>query len=89
MQSRDPFEFRDDYGRVVNALVPDLDLLIIDETHNLKHGFGPNVSNRNRVLGLALGHKDGKRPDCPWYGPRVKRVLLLSATPFEYDYADT
>ena len=88
MRSKDPFEFRDDYGRVVNALVPDLDLLIIDEAHNLKHGFGPKVSNRNRVLGLTLGHKDGKRSDCPWYGPRVKRVLLLSATPFEYDYAD-
>jgi len=88
MSSRDPFEFRDDYGRVVNALVPYLDLLIVDEAHNLKHGFGPKVSNRNRVLGLALGHKDGQRDDCPWYRPRVKRVLLLSATPFEYDYAD-
>lgn len=88
MRSQDPFDFRDDYGRVVNALVPDLDLLIVDEAHNLKHGFGPKVSNRNRVLGLVLGHKDGKRSDCPWYGPRVKRVLLLSATPFEYDYAD-
>jgi len=57
LRSRDPFEFRDDYGRVVNALVPNLDLLIVDEAHNLKHGFGPKVSNRNRVLGLALGHK--------------------------------
>jgi len=88
MSSRDPFEFRDDYGRVVNALIPNLDLLIVDEAHNLKHGFGPKVSNRNRVLGLALGHKDGQRNDCPWYRPRVKRLLLLSATPFEYDYAD-
>jgi hypothetical protein len=88
MSSRDPFEFRDDFGRVLNALVPNLDLLIVDEAHNLKHGFGPKVSNRNRVLGLALGHKDGQSADCPWYRPRAKRVLLLSATPFEYDYAD-
>jgi len=88
MSSRDPFEFRDDYGRVVNALIPNIDLLIVDEAHNLKHGFGPKVSNRNRVLGLSLGHKDGQRDDCPWYRPRVKRALLLSATPFEYDYAD-
>jgi ERCC4-related helicase len=88
MSSRDPFEFRDDYGRVVNALVPNIDLLIVDEAHNLKHGFGSKVSTRNRVLGLALGHKAGARADCPWYGQRVKRVLLLSATPFEYDYAD-
>lgn len=88
LSSRDPYEFRDDFGRVVNALVPNLDLLIVDEAHNLKHGFSPKVSNRNRVLGLALGHKDGQRNDCPWYQSRVKRVLLLSATPFEYDYAD-
>lgn len=88
MGSCDPMEFRDDYGRVVNALMPNLDLLIVDEAHNLKHGFGPKVSNRNRVLGLALGHKDGQRYDCPWYRPRVGRVMLLSATPFEYDYAD-
>lgn len=88
MSSRDPYEFRDDYGRVVNALVPNIDLLIVDEAHNLKHGFGPKVSNRNRVLGLALGHKDGQRSDCPWFQPRIKRALLLSATPFEYDYAD-
>ena len=88
MSSSDPFEFRDDYGRVVNALVPNLDLLIVDEAHNLKHGFGPKVSTRNRVLGLALGHKDGQRNDSPWYRPCVKRLLLLSATPFEYDYAD-
>jgi hypothetical protein len=88
LSSRDPYEFRDGYGRAVNALVPNLDLLIIDEAHNLKHGFGPKVSNRNRVLGLALGHKDGAGKQYPWYQPRAKRVLLLSATPFEYDYAD-
>jgi hypothetical protein len=88
LSSRDPYEFRDGYGRAVNALVPNLDLLIVDEAHNLKHGFGPKVSNRNRVLGLALGHKDGRGKEYPWYQPRVKRALLLSATPFEYDYAD-
>jgi helicase-like protein/type III restriction/modification enzyme restriction subunit len=83
-----PDEFRDMYGRVLNAIVPELDLLIVDEAHNFKHGFGPNVSNRNRVLGLALGHPDGAHSACTWYGRRVKRLLLLSATPFEYDYAD-
>ena len=88
LSSRDPYDFRDGYGRAVNALVPNLDLLIVDEAHNLKHGFGPKVSNRNRVLGLALGHKDGRGKEYPWYQPRAKRVLLLSATPFEYDYAD-
>ncbi len=88
LNRRDPGEFRDMYGRLLNALMPPLDLLVVDEAHNFKHGFGPRVSNRNRVLGLALGHPSGGIADCPWYGRRVKRVLMLSATPFEYDYAD-
>lgn len=88
LSPKNPYEFRDAYGRVLNALVPDIDLLIIDEAHNLRHGFGPTVSNRNRVLGLALGHPDGASPECHWYGHRPRAVLLLSATPFEYDYAD-
>lgn len=88
MGTQKPSAFRDDYGRVLNALMPDIELLIVDEAHNLKHGFGPKVSNRNRVLGLAMGHPDGTSGKCPWYRHRVGRVLLLSATPFEYDYAD-
>ena len=88
LRLRDPGAFRDMYGRVLNALIPQIDLLVIDEAHNFKHGFGPSVSNRNRVMGMALGHPDGAHPQCPWFGPRVKRVLMLSATPFEYDYAD-
>jgi len=84
----DPNEFRDAYGRILNALIPDIDLLVVDEAHNLKHGFGPKVSNRNRILGLTLGHSDGRENGCHWFRPRVKRVLLLSATPFEYDFGD-
>ncbi len=88
LSASEPKVFRDMYGRVLNALIPDIDLLVVDEAHNFKHGFGEHVSNRNRLLGLGLGHPDGGHPDCEWYGPRVKRVLMLSATPFEYDYAD-
>lgn len=73
-------------------MVPEIDLLVVDEAHNLKKGFGSNgerhVSNRNRILGLALGHPAGAVSNCSWYGPRVKRVLCLSATPFEDDYGD-
>ena len=88
LSARDSSSFRDGFGRILNALVPDIDLLVVDEAHNFKHGFGENVSNRNRVLGLALGHPRGADDDCPWYSPRVKRVLFISATPFEYDYGD-
>ena len=83
-----PGEFRDRYGRALNAIVPPLDLLIVDEGHNLRKGFGPNVANRNRLLGLALGHCGGDAGGCEWYGPRVKRLLVLSATPFETDYGE-
>ncbi|HXV59908.1 MAG TPA: helicase-related protein [Vicinamibacteria bacterium] len=62
--------------------------MIIDEAHALKHGFDPKGSNRNRVLGMALGHPVASSDEYPWYQRRVRRVLLLSATPFEYDYRD-
>lgn len=84
----DPFDFRDRYGQALNAIVPDIDLLIVDEAHGLKHGFDAKGSNRNRVMGMALGHPAGHDGACSWYRPRVSRVLLLSATPFEYDYRD-
>ena len=80
--------FRDNFARVLNAIIPPIDLLFVDEAHAFKHGFGPNVSNRNRMLGMALGHPEQKSEDFPWYAPRIRRLLLLSATPFEYDYAD-
>jgi ERCC4-related helicase len=86
--TRNPSRFRDMYGMVLNALVPDIDLLVVDEAHNFRHGFGEKVANRNRVLGMALGHPEIQDADCPWYRPRVKNLLLLSATPFENDYGD-
>lgn len=92
LSSRTQWEFREQYGRAFNALLPDIDLLVVDEAHNLRKGFGSqdawNVSNRNRILGLTLGHPSAADPDCPWYRPRVKHVLCLSATPFEDDYGD-
>lgn len=85
---QNPDTFRDSFARVLNAIIPPIDLLVVDEAHAFKHGFGPNVSNRNRMLGMMLGHPEQSDEDCPWYAPRVKRLLLLSATPFEDDYAD-
>lgn len=79
--------FRDAFGAALNAAVPQADLVVVDEAHNLKHGFGDRVSIRNRLMGLAFGHPDGRSFAGDWYGPRAKRLLLLSATPFEDDYA--
>jgi len=80
--------FRDAYGCALNAaLSEELDLVIVDEAHNLKHGFSEGGSIRNRIMGLFFGHPDGCSKDRPWYRTqRAKRVLLLSATPFEDDY---
>ena len=92
LSSRIEREFREQYGRALNALLRDIDLLVVDEAHNLRKGFGAHddqhVSNRNRILGLTLGHPSLTGPGWPWFRRRVKRVLCLSATPFEDDYGD-
>ena len=87
LSARTPDAFRDAFGCAVNAVIPPIDLLIVDEAHNLKHGFGPSASTRNRVLGLMCGRPFDDAADLHWYGLRPRNVLLLSATPFEEDYA--
>jgi len=85
---RNKREFKDNVARAVCCALPPFDLVIVDEAHNLKHGFTEHGSARNRVLGLSLGHP-GASADAqlfPHYGPRAKRVLLLSATPIEETY---
>jgi len=85
---RRPDEFVTRLGFAINGLLPEIDLLIVDEAHNLRHGFSPRVSNRNRLLAIALGHAEPGIEPPEWYRPKARRVLMLSATPFEYDYAD-
>jgi len=81
--------FVEAYGQALNALLPELDLLVIDEAHNLKHGLRKGGSQRNRLLSLISGRARIEHvPEWEEYAPKVKRVLLLSATPFEYDYVD-
>ena len=79
--------FRDAFAVALNGAVPEADLVICDEAHNLKHGFSADGSTRNRVMGLAFGHPEGDAFGQPWYRRKARRVLLLSATPFEDDYA--
>ena len=81
-----PENFRDAFAVALNGAVPEADLVIFDEAHNLKHGFSADGSTRNRVMGLAFGHPEGDAFGQPWYMNKAKRVLLLSATPFENDY---
>jgi hypothetical protein len=85
---RDRHDFKDNFARAVCCSLPDFDLVIVDEAHNLKHGFGDQVASRNRVLGTVMGHPEaaGDRRLFRGYGPRATRVLFLSATPVEESY---
>lgn len=83
--------FKDNFARAMNASLPIFDLVIVDEGHNLKHGFSPDAtsgSSRNRVLSIAFGQTTDTVGDAdfPVAKPRAKRVLFLSATPVEGDY---
>jgi hypothetical protein len=79
--------FKESYARAINAALPHFDLLVVDEAHNLRHGYAGG-STRNRLLGLVLGREDEDVPLFPGGGPRVDRVLALSATPLETDYRE-
>lgn len=62
-------------GESINRLLRPIDLLIVDEAHNLKHGVGENVAYRNQVLQHV-------------FAGRVEHLLLLSATPLESSYGE-
>lgn len=80
--------FKDNFARALCCGLPTFDLVIIDEGHNLKHGFQEHSAARNRVLGLSLGRDSGQvdKRLFPRYGVRARRVLFLSATPVEETY---
>jgi superfamily II DNA or RNA helicase len=80
--------FKDNLGKAICCALPMFDLLVVDEAHNLKHGFSERIAARNRVLAFAFGRpsEEVDLGDFPHYGLRAKRVLLLSATPIEDDY---
>ncbi|MEZ4329251.1 MAG: DEAD/DEAH box helicase family protein [Polyangiales bacterium] len=79
---RDKERFKADYATALNRVIPHYDLVVIDEAHCLRHGRA-SASARNKILATVLG-TSGE----PGLVRRVDRVLLLSATPIEYDYVD-
>ncbi len=81
-------QFKDNYARAINVVLPHFDLVIIDEGHNLKHGLKVGQAVRNRLIAQVLGHPWFADQGFPGYGRRFDRVLLLSATPLESDYRE-
>lgn len=91
VDARNKDRYKRNFARAINCALPDVDLLIVDEAHNLKAGWreGRSSSVRNAVLACALAGRripdDAEEGEFRGYRPRVKRVLFLSATPIEYD----
>jgi len=84
---RNKRDFKQALACAACCALPSFDLVIIDEAHNLKHGLRPQGAERNRLLSYVLGC--GQKVDrriFPGYGPRARRVLLVSATPLEDSY---
>lgn len=78
--------FKSSFARALCCALPKFDLVIVDEAHNLKHGYSTSSSARNQVLAEAFGRASGVGKEFPEYGPRAHRVLFLSATPLEETY---
>tara|TARA_R110002049_G_C9166498_1_gene561476 strand:- start:18 stop:1067 length:1050 start_codon:yes stop_codon:yes gene_type:complete len=76
VNSNDDVKFQ--YAKALNYILPTFDLVVIDEAHNFKHES--KSSDRNKVLSRVLGFCEESD-----YQPRVKRALLLSATPYDRD----
>ncbi|WP_053977207.1 SNF2-related protein [Mangrovimonas xylaniphaga] len=80
------------YAFLLNISLPEMDLLIVDEAHNFKHGIGKDVSYRNqivsRIMGVTLPEDDdyifNHFPELKEkISQKAKKVILLSATPID------
>lgn len=78
------------FAYLLNCSFPAVDLLIVDEAHNFKHGIGAKVSYRNQVVSRLMGvvQEDEEIfkifPDLRQMIKRkAKKVIFLSATPID------
>ena len=85
---RDKEEFKTNFACALNAIVPHFDLVVVDECHNLKHGFHvKGGASRNRLLAYLLGARNFPG-NFSHFAKRFDRVLALSATPLESEYRE-
>lgn len=78
------------FGYLMNCSLPEVDLLIVDEAHNFKHGINGEVSYRNQVTSRVMGiiQEDIEIfrlfPELrPAIKRKAKKVIFLSATPID------
>jgi hypothetical protein len=76
------------YSYLLNHSIPNVDLLIVDEAHNFKHGTDDGVSIRNQIVARLFGANcDDEKlfEEFPELKdnikPKVKKLMFLSATP--------
>ena len=80
------------FAFLLNIALPKVDLLIVDEAHNFKHGVGNEVSYRNQVVSRLMGVMLPEDDEYIFnYFPelksriiqKAKKVIFLSATPID------
>ena len=81
------------YAYLLNISFPEIDLLIVDEAHNFKHGVGEGVAIRNQIVSRLMGtiseddklHIFSQIPELniELIKPKAKKVIFLSATPID------
>lgn len=80
------------YAFILNLSFPVIDLLIVDEAHNFKHGIGNDVAIRNQIVSRILGNISEEDEilfnlipelDRNKINAKAKKVIFLSATPID------
>jgi len=87
---RDKGLFKRVFAAALNLLLPTFDLVVCDESHNLRRGALHGAA-RNQTVAAALGGRRSDDAPLPWRAPpqeRVTRLLCLTATPVETDFAE-
>ncbi|TFV97513.1 hypothetical protein E4S40_02330 [Algoriphagus kandeliae] len=80
------------FAYLLNLTLPEIDLLIVDEAHNFKHGIGSEVAIRNQVISRMMGVVQEEEDqqlfvDFPELKDQIirkaRKVIFLSATPID------
>lgn len=80
------------YAYLLNISFPQVDLLIVDEAHNFKHGIGDQVAIRNQIVSRIMGNIQDEdhvifdalpELDKNRIQAKAKKIIFLSATPID------